>query len=241
MEYVPSTEDVVLELSDQVHAGYYDLKTARDMVLQRRIRDERIVVLTEGKTDTQVLSSAVRLLYPHLADCFVWPDLTARVMGGTSGLVHTLKALLSVGVKAPLLALFDNDAEGKRALAELRSLHLPSTVRAATYPDIESARAWPSAQPSGIQTSDLNGTGCSIELYFGADVLGTGDGRPLVQWSRDTGSGAWQGAIAGKDALKKKFLEKETASTPQALVGDWDDMRALVRTMLLPVSEWQRR
>ncbi|MGE4111792.1 MAG: hypothetical protein AB7E73_13920, partial [Burkholderiales bacterium] len=97
----------------------------------------------------------------------------------------------------------------------------------------------------GRASVDLNGKACSIELYYGRDILGNGDERPLVNWSSGGRPGTWQGAIQGKDGLKVKFMEKIRASTPEKLVGDWNDMKKLLAATLEPfeveeffISDW---
>jgi hypothetical protein len=47
--------------------------------------------------------------------------------------------------------------------------------------------------------------------------------------------GPGQGVIDGKDELKKKFMRKVQQSTPDRLVGDWQDMKELVNVLLAPV------
>jgi hypothetical protein len=176
----------------------------------------------------------MRLVFPHLAEYFIWPDLTVRPMGGTSGMIQTVKALMSVGVDARVIAICDNDSEGRKAVAEIRRLGLPSHVHAMCYPNIASATSWPSVGPHGVQYSDLNGRGCSLELYYGTDVLGTGANRTPVHWTKN--GNEWHAAIQDKDKLKSAFLRKIAESSPGALVGDWSDMRALLRSMMFLVT-----
>lgn len=237
IDFVDPNADVVLDLSDQVWAGYYGPREAAKFSDAQKTGGSRIVVLTEGVTDTQVLQASMRLFYPHLADFFVWPDLTIRMMGGTSGIENTLKALLLLDIRAPVLALFDNDYEGHRAIAKLqRTLTLPANVRLIAYPNIDIVKAWPTDLPTGRTCVDLNGKACSIEFYFGKDVLGEGEARPSIQWSNGSRPGEWQGTVQNKDVLKEKFLAKAKSSTQTELIGDWDDMRTLVRSLLLPLD-----
>ena len=102
------------------------------------------------------------------------------------------------------------------------------------YPDIDSAKAWPTDLPAGRSFADLNRKACSIELYYGSDVLGRDDSRSTVRWGNADPPGEGQGSIQGKDILKEKLIEKARASTPEKLVGDWNDMRTLVSSLLRP-------
>lgn len=49
----------------------------------------------------------------------------------------------------PTGAIFDNDAAGHEALASLKSIALPSNIRAITLPDLEFARDYPTIGPHG--------------------------------------------------------------------------------------------
>jgi HEPN/Toprim N-terminal domain 1 len=228
--YLPADGEVVLDLTDQVHGGWTSAKDCLERV-EVAARSKRIVVVTEGKTDTEVLSAALQLLHPELTDYFVWPDLTVRLMAGTSGVEHTLKALHWVGVRGQVLGLCDNDFEGHSAIQRIKRLHLPANIRATTYPRLATADDWPVIDASGTALQNVNGLGCSVELYFGSDILGSGAARPAI---RRRAPGPGQGAIDGKDELKKKFLRKVQQSTPENLVGDWADMRKLIATLLVP-------
>ena len=237
IEYMNLDEEVVLDLSDQIQAGYYRPSEAAKFADASTTGGSRIVVLTEGVTDSEVLQASMALLCPHLAPFFVWPDLTVRAMGGTSGIANTLKALLPLRIAAPMIALFDNDQEGHRTITQLsRDLTLPKNVRLVAYPNIDTAKAWTTDLPNGRTVVDLNGKACSIELYFGRDILGVGEERPAVQWSSGGRPGEWQGAVQGKDALKRKFMAKASESKSDIMIGDWEDMRTLVSCLLRPLD-----
>jgi hypothetical protein len=231
ISHLPPQAEVVLDLTDQVQGGW---TTAKDCLarVDAAARGKRIIVVTEGKTDTEVLSAAVRPLNPAVADYFVWPDLTVRMMQGTSGVEHTLKALDWVGIQGPVVGLCDNDLEGQATVRRIQNLPLATNIRATTYPHVTTASNWPVVSPSGTTLLDVNGLACSLELYFGSDVLGTGQERPVIRM-RTPGPG--QGVIDGKDELKKKFMRKVQQSTPDRLVGDWQDMKELVNVLLAPV------
>ena len=234
-EHVDPNAAVVLDVSDQVQAGYYPPSAAAKLATASNAGDSRIVVLTEGVTDTEVLKRSMELLFPHLEPFFVWPNLTVPPMGGTSGIGHTLKALAPLGIRSPLIAVFDNDFEGVSTIKQLsKQLNIPSNFRLIRYPDINSATAW----PNGCASINVNGGACSLELYFGIDVLGVGKNRPPIRWANVNSIGACQGSFdkSTKNALKRKFLAKADASTPGNLVGDWEDMRTLLRALISPVE-----
>jgi hypothetical protein len=103
------------------------------------------------------------------------------------------------------------------------------------YPNITLADSYPTRGPNGETVQDVNGSACSIELYFGRDVL-TVDGRLIpVQWKAyDERVKRYQGEIQQKDLLKDRFLQKTDAAKRNGLQtapGDWEDMRRLLEAV----------
>ena len=83
---------------------------------------------------------------------------------------------------------------------------------------------------------DINGSACSVELYFGQDVLSAfGDFVP-VQWrGYDDRFKPYQGEIRNEDGLQLEFLRKsEAARQDRNLIAsqDWQDMRKLLNAII---------
>jgi 5S rRNA maturation endonuclease (ribonuclease M5) len=72
---------------------------------------EKILILTEGRSDTQILSFAINAMYPEYADLFQFVDFDEfSISGGASMLTKVVKSFAGVRMKQPILILFDNDA-----------------------------------------------------------------------------------------------------------------------------------
>jgi HEPN/Toprim N-terminal domain 1 len=239
LEVVPESALVMQDLTDLVSAGYYG---EADRVCEKSLEElkgdysvnSRIILLTEGPTDSEVLRASIDLLFPHLSDYYSFMDLAARAPGGTGSLVHVVKSLAGAGIENRTIALFDNDA-GHSAAILLRHVRLPHNILVMNYPNNLLACSYPTCGPNGEAVQDVNGSACSIELYFGRDVL-TNDGRLFpVHWKGyDEKVKRYQGEIEQKDLLKERFLQKvDTAkrSGLQPLPGDWKDMRQLLESV----------
>jgi hypothetical protein len=193
------------------------------------------ILLTEGPTDSEVLRASIELLYPHLSDYYSFMDLAVRAPGGAGSLVHVVKSFAGAGIENRTIALFDNDAAGHSAASLLRHVQLPPNILVMNYPNIALADSYPTRGPNGESVQDVNGSACSIELYFGRDVL-TVDGRLVpVQWKAyDERVKRYQGEIQQKDLLKDRFLQKTDAAKRNGLQtapGDWEDMRRLLESV----------
>jgi hypothetical protein len=91
---------------------------------------EKILVLTEGRTDTRILTKCLAVLYPHLADLYSFLDHEAfNFGGGTGNLASLVKGLAGVGIGNRVIALFDNDSAGAVQANDVRKLNLPDNFR----------------------------------------------------------------------------------------------------------------
>ena len=73
---------------------------------------------------------------------------------------------------------------------------------------IEFARNYPTQGPNGITNLDINGLACSIELYFGRDILTDKEGKLIpIQWKGyEESLKQYQGEILKKKELQEAFF-----------------------------------
>lgn len=170
---------------------------------------EKILVLTEGRTDTRILSKSLAVLYPHLADLYSFLDHEAfNFGGGTGNLASLVKGLAGVGIGNRVIALFDNDAAGAVQANDVRKLKLPDNFCILTLPDLKIAKRYPTVGPNGTLKTDINGRACGIELYLGPAAL-TGDDGELtpVQWGGyEKKVKRYQGELADKNLVEERYL-----------------------------------
>lgn len=97
--------------------------------------------MTEGRTDTRILSKSLSVLHPHLADMYSFLDHEAfHFGGGTGNLASLVKGLAGVGIGNRIIAVFDNDTAGELQADEVRKLNLPENFRILTLPHLKFAR-----------------------------------------------------------------------------------------------------
>jgi hypothetical protein len=198
----------------------------------------RIIVLTEGRTDQRAIEGALKLLRPDLANYFSFLDFDMLVVpGGVSSVLNTLKALISVGIANRVVALLDNDTAAHAAVQAVKLGSLPKNARIAFLPRLSSAENYPTLGPTGMTTMDINGLACSIELYFGADVLTQESGQLVpIQWKGyDERLKRYQGEIMHKADLQTAFSDKlMMAKEDPALLGsmDWTSMQMVIQSLV---------
>jgi len=247
---VEPESEVVLDYTELLAGGFYshedDLKelALRDL-REEYVVSERLIVLTEGSTDAEVLRRTLNVRYPHLKDYISFPDFHgSNAEGGTGALVNLVKGFAGSGVPSRVVALFDNDAAGEDARKKLGKTTLPDNVKVLSLPPLDYAKSYPTVGPQGTAEVDINGRACSLELYFGRDVLEDDKGNLApVEWSgRVQSLGRYQGTVVGKAALKRKYLDvlsQAVNSRDARLEHDWGPMD-LVFTAIFRAFAGQR-
>lgn len=240
-EVVPGGAPVAQDITDLIAAGYY---TASERVceqatiglLSQHPENSSRIILTEGTNDAHVLKAGLELLYPHLANYFSFLDFDAiRAPGGASQLVSVIKAFAGAGITNRTIALFDNDTAAGDALRALDRTALPKNIRALHYPDIPLLNRYPTIGPSGLMRLNVNGLAGSIELYFGKDILQSGNGLMPVQWrGYSEAMKQYHGEVTQKASLLKAFNERTArCRNDQAVIGktDWSGIDAILQTI----------
>lgn len=195
-----------------------------------------VLILTEGRSDTKILSTAIQALYPEFSDMFQFLDFEEfSIDGGASMLTKMVKTLAGVRLDQPILALFDNDAAGLAEQSFVNSIkELPNNIKTMVLPEIELAKEYPTIGPEGERRMDVNGAASSIELFLGREALTDGNGRlhPIrwTGWNKQIGR--YQGALEYKDQITQRFLGKmKEARDPIALRTEFSELDQLLNAI----------
>lgn len=228
---------VVQDISDLVYGGYYDIqdevcKSSIEALTADYPLNSKTVILTEGSTDKAALEISLQLLYPHLYDYYSFMDFgISNSAGGAGFLVSAVKAFVGSGIANRIIAVFDNDTAASVAQKGLSKTVMPDNVKVISYPDIDLARNYPAIAPAGISKMNINGLACSIELYFGEDVLIQNGQLMPVQWKGyDESVKQYQGEILNKKTLQDAFTKKanQCIADRNALnTTDWNSMHLI--------------
>ncbi len=238
-ECVPGDADVTQDITDLIHAGYYDkdeevCKDAIDFLLSDYSENAPYIILTEGITDQMFLQGAMRLLYPHLVDYYTFFDFQGKKsQGGAGPLVNLVKAFAAAGITNRIIVLFDNDTAAFDARKSLKNIHLPKNIVVINYPDRSELCSYPTLGSKGLKdlrNLDINGSAASLELYLGHDCLLTDDGSLCpVKWSGLSGE---QGSLTNKAFVQSKFNDKlknyEDDNTNEKAEYDWSGLRSIL-------------
>lgn len=245
LEGCPAELPLVLDLTDLVLGGWYEVgddlaRDTDDLVAANYRTGQRIIILTEGSSDSRILKSAVAVLYPHLSDYLTFMDFAElAVPGGAGTLVGFVKAFAGAGVINRVLAVFDNDTAAASALKALQGRTLPPNIGVLQLPYLPALEAYPTLGPTGPVVANVNGLAASLELYLGEDVLRQADGSLApVHWrAPDAGLQRLHGEVTNKSRLQGTFFDKAAKAKASGNIDpSWSSMRAVLKHILQRAS-----
>jgi hypothetical protein len=235
--------EVILDVRE-LHEVWWEDPLSDPETLPSSMRwSDPVIVLTEGKNDTEFLRESLEILYPHLVDLIRFLDYDQKPDGGAGRVLNTVKAFAAAGIANRVVGVLDNDTAAAEALSTFDRARLPKHMEVIQYPDIELAKEYPThgrptldAPDGSTATADINGLAASIELYLGSDVLAEQAGSLLpVQWtSFMTRMRRYQGQITGKPRIHKRFRRKcslARESPTNITKQDWEGMRLILDTI----------
>ncbi len=184
-----------------VHAGWVQ----REAFQPGARKKQKILIATEGASDSRIIRRSLEILRPDVADFFNFVDVDeTHHFWGTGNLVKFAEGLLRIDILNQVLFVFDNDAEGVDAFRKLEKLNLPANMRAMLLPDLEELREFATRGPEGIGVSDINGRAAAIECYL--DFRLDQYAAPQVTWSNfKKDIDAWHGVLDFKESYSKHF------------------------------------
>lgn len=171
---------VILDFTDLVRSGFATKEAnIRDISIKNTSRDHevfsKILVLTEGESDANILKIALEKLYPDLSNYYLFmpfhlteisPD--RKIPGSAQALLQRIKSFAACQINNRIIGVFDNDYEGRKALEQIGRGELPDNIKLISYPDIEANKEYPI---SNGNYKDINGKAAFLETYFGSQVM----------------------------------------------------------------------
>lgn len=204
-ECPPNLElDVVWQYGPLVEAGWAEVNEFTPCAR----RAQTLLIATEGTSDIHVLTHAITLLRPEIADFFRFIDVSERhPFSGAGSLVKFAEGLAKIDVHNQVVFLFDNDAEGVDAFQSIQGFTLPNNMRALLLPGLQIFRQFPARGPDGVTNSDINGRAAAIECYLDLNMPGRGPAQVVwTNYKKDRD--VYQGALEFKETYTKRFLQQ---------------------------------
>ena len=142
----------------------------------------RVLVVTEGSSDSAILREALFLVATDVTDFFEFVDMSENYpFTGTGNLFRFCQGLARIKIQNRILVILDNDTAGHNAYWRIKALDLPSRMRVSLLPDLEECRRVRTLGPSGTQYEDVNGTAVSVEWFLDTSI--PDHPEPTVRWT----------------------------------------------------------
>lgn len=249
LECCETEADVILDFTDLVRSDFATKEAKiRDISVKNTSRDyaifSKILVITEGTTDAEFLSRAIKIRYPHLSDYYLLMpyslgDGTGKNINGSASLtVQRIEAFAQCEITNRIIGLLDNDKASVDAITNKKLNKLPENIKLLNYPDIELAKKYPCIQSNGtIKDEDVNGRAAAIEMYFGRDVLTDNNKLYPVVWTKQQNQGNFG---EEKPTIQRKIENKlNTCEQDHTKIKDydWSEIDAIFETIFSAFTE----
>jgi hypothetical protein len=169
------------------------------------LQEHRFLLVTEGSSDSLILSKAFELRRPQISDFFYFVDMEGGYpFTGTGNLFRFSQGLAGIGLQNKTVVIYDNDAEGNMNFNRTRSLSLPSNMRVMRFPDRPDGGRFATIGPDGPGEAQIDGRAASLETYLDLDQMTS---TPLIRWTNYLEPvKRYQGSLTQKEQAIKRFL-----------------------------------
>lgn len=192
--------NVIWRYADVVENGW----VLEEDIIPKLNTQEKILIVTEGSSDTDIIKKCIELLYSDVADFFDFIDMEKNYpFTGTGNLKNFVKGLSKINILNKILVILDNDTAGKSVYNDIKKIDLPNNLKIITLPKYKDFDNFKCKGPQGNSIENINGKAVSIECFLDHSSINedtyvrwTGFNEKLIQY---------QGNIEPKNLLIKSF------------------------------------
>ena len=175
----PNNDDVELywRFADVVENGW----TTREDIVKQLPSDQKILIVTEGSTDTFVIRRAINTLYPDIADFFDFIDMEKHYpFTGVGNLSNFCLGLIRINILNKILVIFDNDTAAAEKYQQLETIDKPNSLLITKLPDHKDFENFTTFGPQGETSENINGKAVAIECFLDHNSIPQ---DPAVRWT----------------------------------------------------------
>ncbi|ROR29194.1 hypothetical protein EDD66_103129 [Mobilisporobacter senegalensis] len=222
-------QEVRWSFADVVENGWVQM----DEVVQVLDSKKRILIVTEGSSDSFVLRKSIDQLYPDISDFFDFVDMNENYpFTGTGNLYNFCMGLCRISIQNNIIVIFDNDTAGLEKYHQSLSIPKPDSLVITKLPDYPEFSSVCTIGPQGSSTEDINGRAVAIECFLDFDSV---QKPPCIRWTTyNKNEKQYQGELECKDEYVRAFKRCNLTD------GSYDasKLKYLVNYI---ISEWIQR
>lgn len=181
-----------------------DEYVSRDEIIKGLENTSKILVITEGHSDSFVIRKAMNELYPDISDFFEFIETRDNYpFTGTSQLLNFCCGLMKIGILNNVIVLFDNDTEGNEKYNKLMKLPQLDNMLITKLPYHVAFEQMKTRGKNGEAIENVNGEAVAIECFLNFSSC---EFEPVIQWAdKYHVHGKRQGALLRKDEYVRAF------------------------------------
>jgi hypothetical protein len=198
-----------LELALKIIGCYFLLFQIREEIVKPLDDSLKILVVTEGSSDSYILGRAITILRPDIADFFYFIDMEEHYpFTGTGNLFRFCQGLSKIRIQNNVLVVFDNDAAGIEKFEQLSQLSRAEKILFCKLPDHHDFTRFRTIGPNGSSHEDINGAAVAIECFL--DLSTIDDSEIQIRWtSFNRALQKYQGELEGKENAVRAFKKAD--------------------------------
>lgn len=195
---------------------------------------DKILIVTEGNTDSFVIKKTIEELYPSISDFFEFIDMKENYpFTGVGSLANFCLGLSKIHIQNNIIAVFDNDTAGNELYNKVKDINeKPKNLVFCKLPESKLFNKFNTIGPSGKKKININGKAVAIECFL--DFYSVNK-FPIVRWQNYKDKmNQYQGALENKEMYINNF---KTANLKDGSYN-CDKLRLLINHI---INSWKNR
>ncbi|MQS53136.1 HEPN/Toprim-associated domain-containing protein [Companilactobacillus mishanensis] len=189
--------------NNELRLDYYDVMEAgwitEDNLKFEINKNDKIFIVTEGHSDTEIIESSINELAPKISDFFEFIDMSANYgYTGTSMIIKLYNALCKLDIQKQILIVVDNDLTGNQCIDKLKVCSQLPNIKYMTLPYLNSAEHFPVLRKHIKAEENINKYAVTIETFLDFKKL-----DPYISVGK-----SGYGKIVPKTEIKKIFFKR---------------------------------
>lgn len=192
--------DVEWRYNDVIENGWVE----KSKIVQSISQKDKILIVTEGTTDSFIIKKTIHELYPYLEDLFDFIDMHENYpFTNTGSLTNFCMGLQKINILNYVIAIYDNDTAGIQSYNKAKQICTNENMLIYHLPYMEEFKSFKTIGPNGIYECDINNRAVAIECFL--DFKSVSD-EPIIRWSSyNDAMKEYQGSLINKENYTRAF------------------------------------